>query len=231
MDIQGLVFKIAIMAPGFLLAVVIHEYAHGWMAKKFGDDTAERAGRLTFNPVVHLDPINSILIPVVLLWIGGIAIGAARPVPVNTRNFSNYKSGLFWVSFAGPLSNLLLGSLFALFWALVITQNSEFIFSDTPFQIKRGLVISMFEYGVIINFILAGFNLIPVPPFDGSKMLASQLKYNALRKYEEISRYLVYVFWGLIILSFAGIPILSTILSPFIYMAQFVMRFFVSLLG
>ncbi len=231
MDIQGLLFKIAIMAPGFLLAIVVHEYAHGWMAKKFGDDTAEKAGRLTLNPVSHLELVNSIIIPVVLLWIGGIAIGAAKPVPVNTRNFSNYKKGLFWVAFAGPLSNLILGTLFALFFALSYTSGSEYLFDGTPFKVKSFLISQMFQYGVIINFILAGFNLIPVPPFDGSKMLASQLKYNALRRYEEISQYLVYIFWGLIILSFMGIPILNMILAPFTYMAQLAINFFVSLFG
>ncbi len=232
MDIQAIVFKIAIMAPGFLLAVVIHEYAHGWMAKKFGDNTAEEAGRLTFNPVVHLDPINSILVPIVLLAIGGIALGAARPVPINSRNFSDIKKGMFWVAFAGPLSNLILGTLFAFILALIYTKvGSNYLFEGSFLELRKSLVIEMFQYGVLINFILAGFNLIPVPPFDGSKMLESKLGYNALRKYQEMSQYLVYAFYGLIILSFMGIPILGMILSPFTMGANFIISFFASILG
>jgi len=232
MDIQAIVFKIAIMAPGFLLAVVIHEYAHGWMAKKFGDNTAEEAGRLTFNPVVHLDPINSILVPIVLLAIGGIALGAARPVPINTRNFSDFKKGLFWVSFAGPLSNLILGTILALIFAIIFNYvGSAYLFEGTFFQLKKGLLLEMFQYGVLINFILAGFNLIPVPPFDGSRMLESKLGYNALLKYREMSQYLVYAFYGLIILSFMGVPILGMILSPFTMGANVIINFFISILG
>ena len=116
---DDILLKLAYSAPGFLLAVIVHEYSHGWVAKRFGDDTAERAGRLTFNPVSHIDQMGTVVFPAICLMLGGAVFGWARPVPIVPRNFKNIKKGVFWVSFAGPLSNFILGVLSAFILVLL----------------------------------------------------------------------------------------------------------------
>ena len=222
MDIQQLVFKIAQAAPGFLLAIVIHEYAHGRVAKMFGDDTAEREGRLSMNPAVHIDPMGTIAWPIISILLGGAVFGWAKPVPISIRNFSDTRKAVFWVSFAGPLSNFILGTLSALDFTLCyifIPQNFSFY----------ATILQMLQYSVFINFLLGGFNIIPFPPLDGSRMLASFLKGEALRKYEELARYTPYVMFGIIGLSLAGIPTIHYVIEPFISFGQALPRFFLEI--
>ena len=118
MDLQVFIVKLIQLAPGLLLAVVFHEYAHGWMAKRFGDDTAEKAGRLTLNPIPHIDLMGTIIVPSVLLLFFNGLFGWAKPVPVRPRNFSDINKGQFWVSFAGPIANFLLATASAFLLAL-----------------------------------------------------------------------------------------------------------------
>jgi len=226
MDFQALIFQIAQALPGLLFAITIHEFAHGYVAKKFGDDTAERAGRLTMNPIDHIDPIGTVVFPLVCVALGWGVFGWAKPVPVNSRNFSDFKKGLFWVSFAGPLSNIMMAIISAFALALIYTKMGP-----TLFTIKKGMFVQIVNYSLIINVVLAAFNLLPFPGFDGSKMLASRLSYNALRKYEELSQYLIYIFYGLMILSFAGVHILGRIFQPFFIMSEYLVNFFVTILS
>ncbi|MCB9094268.1 MAG: site-2 protease family protein [Halobacteriovoraceae bacterium] len=223
MDLQQLIYTIAQCLPGFLLAIVLHEAAHAYVAMKFGDDTAERIGRLSLNPAVHFDMMGTVIFPLISLSLGGIVFGWAKPVPIDSRNFKNYRKGLFWVSFAGPLSNFILGTISAFLYAVVFTNMSV----DSVYMQH---FLKMLEYSVLINFILGGFNLIPLPPLDGSKMVASFLKHNALRKYEEIAAYTPYIFLGLIALSFMGIHILGYILMPVYYSGEILKRIFISML-
>jgi Zn-dependent protease len=181
LDMNEIIFKVAQSAPGFILAIVVHEWAHGYMAKRFGDDTAERAGRLTLNPAVHVDTMGTIIFPLVGVILGGMAFGWAKPVPVNSRNFKNAKSGIFWVSFAGPLANLALGIISAFLFVISVKHIGSYALKDS--------IESMLKFSISINFILMGFNLIPLPPLDGSRMVASFLKGEALRKYESFARY------------------------------------------
>jgi Zn-dependent protease len=218
MDMEKLILTIAQSAPGFLLAIVVHEWAHGYMAKLFGDDTAERSGRLTLNPAAHIDMMGTVIFPLLGVAIGGMAFGWAKPVPVNTRNFRNMTKGIFWVSFAGPLANLILGTLSAFLYVLSVKHFPTFGFK-VPFE-------QILYFSVIINFILMGFNLIPLPPLDGSRMVASFLKGQALRKYEEFAQYTPYIFIGAIMLSFAGVHTFSYILMPFMYLASLIMGVF-----
>jgi Zn-dependent protease len=151
-------------------------------------------------------------------------IGWARPVPVETRNFKNIRSGIFWVSFAGPLSNLILGTICALLLALIATQIS----SDWGFYT---ISIRMLRYSVFINFILAFFNLIPLPPLDGSKMISSFLKGSALYKYESFAQYTPMIFIMVMALSFMGIHTLGYVLLPAQGLANYIMFAFLGLFG
>lgn len=226
MDIQKILFTIAHCTPGFLLAIIIHEYAHGYVAKIFGDDTAEREGRLTFNPAAHIDPMGTIVWPLIGAVSGWAVFGWAKPVPISVGNFSrqHYRKAIFWVSFAGPLSNFILGTISALAIALWF----RFAPSDSTYFMA---VTEILKYSVFINFLLGGFNIIPWPPLDGSRMLASFLHGETLRKYESLSQYTLYVFIGIFALSMMGIPTIHYILEPFLRVGNFLTLFFVSLMS
>jgi Zn-dependent protease len=224
MNIQAIIFNIAQALPGLLLAIVVHEAAHAWMAKRFGDRTAEMAGRLSLNPAVHYDPIGTVVFPLMGAVLGWGIFGWAKPVPVDYRNFREIKKGIFWVSFAGPLSNFILGTISALLVAIMLTQV------PTSFSYYT-IVLAMLQYSVLINFVLGGFNLIPLPPLDGSKMLSVVLKGEALRKYEAIAAYTPMIFLASFALSFAGIHTIGYLLAPFQYAARLIVYFFYALMS
>ncbi len=165
-----------------ILSVIIHEVSHGAMANYLGDSTAKYMGRLTLNPIKHIDPVGSILVPGILILLGGgIIFGWAKPVPVNPYNFKDQKYGSAKVSFAGPASNIIL----ALIFGLVIR------FFPLPSNIAF-----IFGFIVYINLILAIFNLIPIPPLDGSHILFTFLPYSM----DYIRKFLIQ--YGLFILLF-----------------------------
>ncbi len=216
---QEFVYNVAINLPAFLLAIVFHEWAHARVALWFGDDTAYRDGRLTFNPAVHADPIGTLVFPLIGAAMGGIMFGWARPVPVDPRRFKNHRSGVFWVSFAGPGANILLSVVSALAFAAVVTmmpQTSEYY----------RLAYDMTRNSILMNLVLAVFNLIPFPPLDGSKMVTSFLDYNQARKYEELQRY-SFVF--LLVLWFTNI--FSYLLYPAIWFGEKMMNMFITMLS
>jgi Zn-dependent protease len=163
--------------PVLLFSVVIHEMAHGWMALRLGDPTARDMGRLTFNPIPHIDPVGSIIVPLFsLLMAGRVFIAWARPVPVNPFNFSNIRRDDMLVSLVGPVSNLL--TAFACSVAAVILGVTVPLIT----KLNVGLLVELWKFllmmffgGVYLNITLAVFNLIPVPPLDGSHVLASFL--------------------------------------------------------
>lgn len=159
-----------VLVPILILSIVGHEVAHAWAARREGDDTAERAGRLTLNPLPHLDPVGSFLVPAVLIALpGSFIFGWARPVPVDPRRFRDPVAGDIRVSMAGPASNLLLVVLFA---ALLVPAVALAGGADAAWDPDRGsLAVTAAFYGIVINLILAIFNLIPVPPLDGSHVL------------------------------------------------------------
>ena len=189
--------------PIFLLAIVFHEYAHAWMAKRFGDRTAEREGRLTFNPLSHMDTLGTVIFPLLSVFLGGVMFGWARPVPVDTRYFKNINSGIFWVSFAGPLANIILAISCAFGLAFIDTQIMKTGGVSNPLRM-------MFQQGLMINLILAVFNLIPFPPLDGAKMVSTFLDYEKARKFEELGRYsfvFIILLWTTNIFSYLMIPV------------------------
>lgn len=224
-ELREIVYQIAESLPGFLLAIVAHEAAHAWMANLFGDPTAKNEGRLTLNPAAHYDPWGTIFFPLLGVVTQSSMIGWARPVPVEVRNFKKFRLGIFWVSFAGPLANLVLGTLSAFLLALIATKVSSSWEYYTIF-------LRMLRYSIFINFILAFFNLIPLPPLDGSKMISSFLKGRALQKYEDFARYTPVIFIGVMLLSFTmNIHVLGYILAPANYLGGWLMYAFLGLFG
>jgi Zn-dependent protease len=223
-DLNSILFNIAQSVPGFLLAIVVHEAAHAWMANRFGDPTAKNEGRLTLNPAVHYDPWGTIFFPLMAAFTGFAIIGWAKPVPIETRNFRRLRPGLFWVSFAGPLSNLILGTFSALALAIVATKVS----SDWDFY---SILIRMLRFSVFINFILAFFNLIPLPPLDGSKMVSSFLRGRTLMRYEELARYTPVFFIVVLGLSLMGIHTIGYLLMPAQMLANYMMFAFLGFFG
>lgn len=172
-----------ILLPVLIFSIVVHEVAHGWVAKQQGDPTAAMLGRITLNPIPHIDPIGSILVPILLsLAPGGIIFGWAKPVPVNPRNFRNFKRGDILVSLAGVTANLILAILFT-----VLMAFSEWLIRLAPDLATTWLILrGMAEYGIVINFVLMLFNLIPIPPLDGSHVFAYLLPPKLAYRYRQI---------------------------------------------
>ncbi len=209
MDLVSLLQRIVIFMPAFLFALVIHEYAHAWMAHRFGDKTSEWSGRLTLNPMAHIDPLGTIVFPLISILSGlNIFFGWAKPVPINPSLFTNYRKGLFWVAFAGPLSNILGGTLCA--FLLVGLQR----FLPPGFEYAEAIQ-SLLEATMILNFSLAIFNLLPIPPLDGSNIVLSFLDYEATRKFLAIQQYSFFI---LIFLMVSGA--LSVIRYPIIFLVN-----------
>jgi Zn-dependent protease len=224
-NLSLILFNIAQSLPGFLLAIVVHEAAHAWVAFKFGDSTAKNEGRMTLNPAAHYDPWGTVFLPLLGAVAGGFIIGYARPVPVVARNFKNWRQGLFWVSFAGPLSNIMLGTFLAFLAAFIITQVS-------PAWEYYSISIKMLSYSVGFNFILVFFNMIPLPPLDGSKMVSSFLKGETLRKYDDLARFTPLILIAALALSWMNIfNFLHYIFMPANWVANQLMFSFINIFG
>ncbi len=193
--------KIAIWAIPVILAITVHEVAHGWVAAKFGDKTAQMLGRLTLNPMKHIDPIGTIIVPIALLIAGGFVFGWAKAVPVNTANFKNPRHDMAWVAIAGPASNLLM----AVAWAFVAKLG--YLVSMTYPDIGQFLALSGLA-GISINLVLFILNLIPIPPLDGSRVLSAFLPKKLAYNYNRIEPYGFLILLGLLIFGILG-PIIA----------------------
>ena len=184
-DISESVIRISIMAVPFMLAVTCHEVAHGLTSYWFGDPTAKMAGRLTLNPIKHLDPMGT-LVFLLTAFTGGFIIGWAKPVPINPRYYKNPRKGIIVVSAAGAATNFILAALFLGGYRLLGT-HPPLADSILAYAFKPAFLIC--QFAVVINVILGVFNLLPIPPLDGSKILAELLPPNLAYKYLSIERY------------------------------------------
>jgi len=193
--------KIVIYALPVIFAITVHEAAHGYAAKHFGDMTAFNAGRITLNPLKHIDLFGTIILPALTVLLGGILFGWAKPVPVDFRRLRNPKKDMLWVAAAGPASNFVM----AIFWALVMKFS---VSAPEAFVLPLTL---MAKAGVTINIVLMVLNLLPLPPLDGGRIAVSLLPINLARPFAQIERY---GFIILIVLLFSGV--LGRILEPLI---------------
>ncbi len=192
--------SIGILAIPFLYGIIFHELAHGWVALRLGDPTAKLAGRLTLNPIKHLDPLGTLMFFI-------IHIGWAKPVPVNSRYFKNPRKDMIWVALAGPIANLALAIALALAFHVLQGMGAPHEGAlRTAFFLLREITL----YGAFINLILCCFNLIPIPPMDGSNIVAGLLPINLARRYMSLSRYGM-----MLVILLAVLGMLSKILIPF----------------
>ena len=195
------IYDYLIMAPPILLALTFHEFSHGYVANRLGDPTAKLMGRLSMNPLVHLD-----LLGTAMLFIANI--GWAKPVPVNPINFKNPKRDLLWVSLAGPLSNLIQAFIFGVGLRLIKIINP---FSEVTFFVQ------MIWYGMTINIVLAFFNLLPIPPLDGSKILMGLIPIKYEQQLAPLLKYGPTILIALIVIGFiTKNSILWKMIEPFV---------------
>jgi Zn-dependent protease len=197
---DGLIQLIAIAAIPVLFAITIHEAAHGYVARHFGDMTAYQQGRISLNPIRHIDPVGTILLPLLTLALGGILFGWAKPVPVDFGALRRPKQDMLWVAIAGPASNLLM----ALFWGLMIKIAWMF-----PGGYFAEPLLEMAQIGVKINAILLVLNLLPLPPLDGGRVAVSLLPHRQAYQLSRIEPYGMFILIGLAIT-----PVLGWILTP-----------------
>lgn len=205
----SLIQKIIIWAIPVLFAITVHEVAHGWVALKLGDRTAQMMGRLTLNPFKHIDPVGTLLVPGILLMLGGFIFGWAKPVPVTFQNLRRPKADMAWVALAGPMANLVM----AVFWAvfvklgLVLMQSGSSIGEPMMF---------MGVAGILINGMLMMLNLLPLPPLDGGRILVSILPGPLSWQVSRLEPYGFIILLGLLFFGLLGAilwPLVSVLLG------------------
>jgi len=215
MQLDQLIQTIAIAAIPILFAITLHEAAHGYVARHFGDMTAYQQGRISLNPLRHIDPVGTILFPLLTLWLGGILFGWAKPVPVNFGALRRPKQDMLWVALAGPASNLFM----ALGWTFLYKMALSF-----PDSYFAEPLLGMAEWGIKINVILMVLNLLPLPPLDGGRVAVSLLPHRQAYQLSRIEPY------GMFILIFLAVtPVLGWILSPLVKMVFKLISFFIGL--
>lgn len=202
-----LILKVVLAIIPILLAISLHEAAHGWVADKLGDATARMLGRLTANPLKHIDPVGTVLVPIVMIVTMGFAFGWAKPVPVDMRNFKNPYKDMALVALAGPMANLTM----AVLWTLLLVFSMKIL--------PQGNVANMLEImaniGVVINLVLMALNLLPIPPLDGGRVISGVLPRELADAFNRIEPFGL---WIIIFLLATGI--LGKILWPMVQAIQ-----------
>jgi Zn-dependent protease len=196
LDLFAFLYKISIWAIPVLFAITLHEVAHGWMARYFGDRTAEMLGRLSLNPLRHIDPIGTLLVPGLLLAVGGPLFGWAKPVPVATSVLRNPRRAMVMVALAGPAANLCMAALWCAVLGAIVRVNGN--------ETLDGWIASMAQAGIWVNVVLAVFNLLPIPPLDGGRVLAGLLPPRLGARLEKIEPVGLFIVLGLSVFGLLG---------------------------
>ena len=221
LDYSGILQKLAIFLVPGVFAITVHEVAHGWVAKKFGDRTAEQAGRLTLNPIKHIDPLGTIVLPLMLYSLGAPPFGWAKPVPVVFGNLDNPKRDMIFVAAGGPGANLVMATI----WALLIAVLIYWV----PVGGGGEFLYQMARFGILINATLAMFNMLPIPPLDGGRVLSGLVPDRISAVLDRIEPFGLFLIFGLLILEYyTPVKLLSTYLLPLI---DAVVLFFLELAG
>jgi Zn-dependent protease len=196
LDLFEFIYKISFWAIPVLFAITLHEVAHGWMARYFGDRTAEMLGRLSLNPLRHIDPIGTVLVPGLLLAVGGPLFGWAKPVPVATSVLRNPRRAMIFVALAGPAANLFMAMMWCAVLGAILRINGN--------QTLDRWIFLMAHAGIFSNVVLAVFNLLPIPPLDGGRVLAGLLPPRLGARLEKIEPVGLFIVLGLSVLGLFG---------------------------
>jgi Zn-dependent protease len=209
-----------------LFAISVHESAHAWMANRLGDPTAKMLGRVSLNPLVHIDLMGTIIMPLVLIVLGFPPFGWAKPTPVDPRNFRNKVRDDILTAVAGPVSNFLTAFVAVIVLAVIYHSSASKLGPNLGHMDVASPLITLFYLAMWINVVLAVFNLIPLPPLDGSHVIRHFLSYNALQVYDRIG------YGGLIVVLFIlpmlGISIVGALITPFMAFFQGLLSLFLS---
>ena len=193
-DFERILWSIAVVVPPLIFAITIHEMAHGWAAWKLGDQTAKERGRVSLNPLRHVDPFGTVALPLGLyvLSLGQLTFGWAKPVPVNARNFRRPRRDMALVALAGPASNFLMAALWSLFiYALIYVLPVEGEIGRWLFEMRNA--------GIFVNVVLGLINLVPIPPLDGSRVLAAIVPAQVAKVLDRMERFGIFIVIGLVV--------------------------------
>lgn len=180
-SVSEIAYTIAVWAVPILFAITLHEAAHGWVAEKLGDPTARKQGRITANPIRHIDPVGTVVVPLFLAMVSPFVMGWAKPVPVEPRYFKSPLLDMALVAVAGPLSNFVMACV----WAMsIVAISASFEYSHT-----KTFLMTMANNGIIINVVLMVLNLLPIPPLDGGRVVAGVLPRPLLIPYLQLERF------------------------------------------
>jgi Zn-dependent protease len=208
---ESIIQTIAVYAIPILFAITVHEAAHGYVARMFGDSTAYVAGRITLNPVKHIDPIGTLLVPLVMVMLSGFMFGWAKPVPVDFRQLRNPKRDMIWVAAAGPGANLLMAILWLLFAKMMAVIG-----------MREAYVFLVADAGIKVNLMLMALNLLPLPPLDGGRILVGVLPRRLSWQFARIEPYGFIILMVLLVTNTLGFFV-----RPFLSLGNSILRMFV----